>query len=234
MRAAVAAGAGMINDVYALRREGALDAAAALGVPVVLMHMLGEPGSMQQAPRLRRRGRRRAPVPGRAPVRRGDVRHREEEPHRRPGFRLRQEHRSTTSRCWRSWSASANSACRCWRVCRASARIGEITGRDEAQDRVAGSVAAAPDRRAARRHDPARARRRRHGGCAEGVERGRCGADAARRSRPRRRSAGRTTIDALTSSGRLSWAAIAVSRTAVGAPPGERSTDVPAWLGCRR
>ena len=50
MRAAVAAGAGMINDVYALRREGALDAAAALGVPVVLMHMQGEPRSMQAAP----------------------------------------------------------------------------------------------------------------------------------------------------------------------------------------
>jgi dihydropteroate synthase len=51
MRAAVAAGAGMINDVYALRREGALEAAAVLGVPVVLMHMLGEPRSMQEAPR---------------------------------------------------------------------------------------------------------------------------------------------------------------------------------------
>ncbi|WP_226469809.1 dihydropteroate synthase [Luteimonas panaciterrae] len=50
MRAAVAAGAGMINDVYALRREGALDTAAELGVPVVLMHMLGEPRSMQEAP----------------------------------------------------------------------------------------------------------------------------------------------------------------------------------------
>ena len=50
MRAAVAAGAGMINDVYALRREGAMDAAAALGVPVVLMHMQGEPRSMQEAP----------------------------------------------------------------------------------------------------------------------------------------------------------------------------------------
>ena len=50
MCAAVAAGAGMINDVYALRREGALDAAAALGVPVVLMHMQGEPRSMQDAP----------------------------------------------------------------------------------------------------------------------------------------------------------------------------------------
>jgi dihydropteroate synthase len=51
MRAAVAAGAGLINDVYALRREGALEAAADLGVPVCLMHMLGEPGSMQDDPR---------------------------------------------------------------------------------------------------------------------------------------------------------------------------------------
>ena len=50
MRAAVAAGAGMINDVRALRAEGALDAAAALDVPVVLMHMLGEPRTMQDAP----------------------------------------------------------------------------------------------------------------------------------------------------------------------------------------
>jgi len=51
MRAAVAAGAGMINDVYALRREGALDAAAELRVPVCLMHMLGEPRGMQDDPR---------------------------------------------------------------------------------------------------------------------------------------------------------------------------------------
>src|SRR3982751_2307985 len=41
MRAAVAAGAGLINDVRALRADGALDAAAALNVPVILMHMLG-------------------------------------------------------------------------------------------------------------------------------------------------------------------------------------------------
>src|SRR5690606_15665143 len=51
MRAAVEAGAGMLNDVYALRREGALETAASLGVPVVLMHMLGEPRSMQHDPR---------------------------------------------------------------------------------------------------------------------------------------------------------------------------------------
>jgi len=51
MRAAVAAGAGMINDVYALRRDGAMEVAAGLGVPVCLMHMLGEPRSMQDDPR---------------------------------------------------------------------------------------------------------------------------------------------------------------------------------------
>jgi dihydropteroate synthase len=50
MRAAVAAGAGLINDVHALRREGALDAAASLGVPVILMHMQGTPGDMQADP----------------------------------------------------------------------------------------------------------------------------------------------------------------------------------------
>lgn len=50
MRAAVAAGAGMINDIHALRSEGAMDAAAELGVPVCLMHMQGEPRGMQQDP----------------------------------------------------------------------------------------------------------------------------------------------------------------------------------------
>ncbi len=50
MRAAVAAGAGMINDVYALRMDGALAAAAELGVPVCLMHMQGEPRTMQHEP----------------------------------------------------------------------------------------------------------------------------------------------------------------------------------------
>lgn len=50
MRAAVAAGAGLINDVCALRQPGALQAAAELRVPVCLMHMQGEPRTMQQAP----------------------------------------------------------------------------------------------------------------------------------------------------------------------------------------
>ena len=51
MREAVAAGASMINDVCALRAEGALAAAAALRVPVCLMHMLGKPRTMQEDPR---------------------------------------------------------------------------------------------------------------------------------------------------------------------------------------
>lgn len=50
MTAAVAAGAGMINDVFALRRRGALDTAASLSVPVCIMHMQGEPRDMQHSP----------------------------------------------------------------------------------------------------------------------------------------------------------------------------------------
>ena len=50
MAEAVAAGAGMLNDVYALRRAGALETAARLQVPVCLMHMLGEPRVMQDNP----------------------------------------------------------------------------------------------------------------------------------------------------------------------------------------
>jgi len=50
MRAAVNAGARIINDVSALSGAGALEAAADLGVPVILMHMQGEPGTMQDNP----------------------------------------------------------------------------------------------------------------------------------------------------------------------------------------
>ncbi|TLY62395.1 MAG: dihydropteroate synthase [Gammaproteobacteria bacterium] len=50
MRAASAAGAGLINDVRALREPGALAAAAASGCAVCLMHMQGEPRTMQRAP----------------------------------------------------------------------------------------------------------------------------------------------------------------------------------------
>lgn len=43
-------GAGMLNDVRALTRPGALAAATGTGLPVCLMHMQGEPGTMQSSP----------------------------------------------------------------------------------------------------------------------------------------------------------------------------------------
>ena len=53
MQAAVAAGAGLINDVNALRAPAALEAAAASAVPVCLMHMQGDPRTMQSDPHYR-------------------------------------------------------------------------------------------------------------------------------------------------------------------------------------
>ncbi|MER2527754.1 MAG: dihydropteroate synthase [Candidatus Competibacter denitrificans] len=50
MSEAARAGAGMINDVWALRQPGALEAAVASGLPICLMHMLGEPATMQREP----------------------------------------------------------------------------------------------------------------------------------------------------------------------------------------
>ncbi|MCM2462232.1 dihydropteroate synthase [Pseudomonas sp. CG7] len=50
MRETARLGAGLINDVRSLQRDGALDAAADTGLPVCLMHMLGEPGTMQNDP----------------------------------------------------------------------------------------------------------------------------------------------------------------------------------------
>ncbi|WP_422719542.1 dihydropteroate synthase [Franzmannia qiaohouensis] len=50
MRETAALGAGMLNDVRALRQEGALQAAARSGLPVCVMHLLGEPSDMQRAP----------------------------------------------------------------------------------------------------------------------------------------------------------------------------------------
>jgi dihydropteroate synthase len=53
MRAAVAAGAALINDVYALRQVSALETAAELKVAVCLMHMQGTPATMQKNPQYR-------------------------------------------------------------------------------------------------------------------------------------------------------------------------------------
>lgn len=50
MREGAALGAGLINDVRSLTRPGALEAAAVTGLPVCLMHMVGEPTTMQLDP----------------------------------------------------------------------------------------------------------------------------------------------------------------------------------------
>lgn len=50
MRAALEAGASMINDITGMTRPGALDVVAGSDCAVCLMHMRGEPGTMQQAP----------------------------------------------------------------------------------------------------------------------------------------------------------------------------------------
>ncbi|MDF2181201.1 dihydropteroate synthase [Neptuniibacter sp. CAU 1671] len=50
MTASAAAGAGLINDVRALARDGALAAAASTGLPICLMHMQGAPQTMQDNP----------------------------------------------------------------------------------------------------------------------------------------------------------------------------------------
>ena len=50
MRAAASLGAGILNDVRALGREGAIEAAASTGLPVCVMHMQGSPATMQRAP----------------------------------------------------------------------------------------------------------------------------------------------------------------------------------------
>jgi len=50
MEACAQMGAGLINDVRALQRPGAIDKVISLGLPVCLMHMQGEPGTMQQNP----------------------------------------------------------------------------------------------------------------------------------------------------------------------------------------
>lgn len=53
MAEVVKLGAGMINDVRALQRDGAPEVVATAGVPVCVMHIQGEPDTMQDAPRYR-------------------------------------------------------------------------------------------------------------------------------------------------------------------------------------
>ncbi len=120
MRAAVAAGAGMINDVTALGADDAMEVAAATGVPICLMHMQGTPRTMQQDPEydsvvddIFAYLKNRIAVceaAGIAP----------ESTYNRPGIRLRQDARTQSGTARRSAVVSADSVCRSWSESRAS------------------------------------------------------------------------------------------------------------------
>ncbi|MEX1273787.1 MAG: dihydropteroate synthase [Gammaproteobacteria bacterium] len=142
MRAAVAAGAGFINDVRALREPGALAAARECRVPVCLMHMLGEPRTMQQDPRygdvvaeVRAFLRERIAVCEAAGI-----------PRERllvdPGFGFGKTLAHNTRLLARLGEFAADGLPILVGVSR-KAMIGALTGRGAPVDRVAGSVAAA-------------------------------------------------------------------------------------------
>ena len=194
MRAAVAAGAGFINDVRALRDEGALDAAAELGRAGVPDAHAGPAAQHAGCAALRGRGRRGAPVPGRARV------------------RLRDGRASTSAGCWSTRaSVSARRWSTTWPLLRALPRfvdlagglyvglsrksmIGALTGRGctgRARGRFGGRGAG---RGAARRPAGAHARCRRHRRCAGGVAGRACRRSGAGTRVPARR-AGRTTTE---------------------------------------
>ncbi len=142
MRAAVAAGAGLINDVRALREPGALAAAREAGVPVCLMHMLGEPRTMQQDPRyddvvaeVRAFLRERAAACEAAGISRGRILV-------DPGFGFGKTLAHNTELLARLGEIVADGLPLLVGVSR-KAMIGALSGRETPADRVAGSVAAA-------------------------------------------------------------------------------------------
>ena len=91
MKAALAAGASMINDVDALTAPGALEAVAESDCAVCLMHKKGEPRHDAAGPPLRRRGGRSQSLSAAARGRRLGRGHRRRAHRRRPGLRLRQD-----------------------------------------------------------------------------------------------------------------------------------------------
>jgi dihydropteroate synthase len=91
MRAVLAAGADMINDINALRAPGAIEVVAASKAAVCLMHMQGEPRHDAAGIRTTRMSLAKCRLSWRARRRRRGGRHRAEPHCGRSGFRLRQE-----------------------------------------------------------------------------------------------------------------------------------------------
>ena len=143
MRAAVGAGAGLINDVYALRREGALETAAALGVPVCVMHMQGQPRDMQAAPTYDDVvGEVHRFLAG-ARVRLSDGRHRREPGAGRPRGSALARTLEHNLELLRQMERFDNLGGGIYVGLSRKSMIGQLTGRQAPGERLAGSVAAA-------------------------------------------------------------------------------------------
>jgi len=119
MKAVLDAGADMINDIYGFRQPGAIDAVAGSRCGLCVMHMKGEPGTMQTRPNMPTCWARSASSWGPARsacARPGSSRAascwtRASASARRP---------STITSCCAGWPACACPATRCWWACRAS------------------------------------------------------------------------------------------------------------------
>ena len=142
MRAALDAGASMINDVRALQAPGALAIAADSNAAVCLMHMQGEPRTMQRAPAYADvvAEVRAFPAAPRACLHRR--RHRRGPHRRRSRLWLRQVASRIISTCCAIWTRSPRWAIPLLAGLSRKSTIGSITGRDVG-DRLAGSIAAA-------------------------------------------------------------------------------------------
>lgn len=142
MQAAIRAGASIVNDIYALRAPGALEACAASNAGVVLMHMQGEPGTMQAAPSYENVVtevadflRARAECCETAGVSRDRIA-------LDPGFGFGKTtaHNLELTRGVSALARLGYPILAGWSRKRS---VGEITGKEKASDRVSGSVAAA-------------------------------------------------------------------------------------------
>jgi dihydropteroate synthase len=142
MRAAIDAGASIVNDVTALCAPGAIDACAASNVGVVLMHMQGEPGTMQAAPHYENVTtevlhflRVRATECENAGIARDRIAI-------DPGFGFGKtvEHNLTLTRELDVFAETQYCVVAGWSR---KSTLGKLTGRDDPKDRAAASVAAA-------------------------------------------------------------------------------------------
>jgi dihydropteroate synthase len=142
MRAAIAAGACIVNDVYALRAPDAVAACAQSNVGMVLMHMQGEPGTMQKAPHyddvvieVRDFLFERAQVCEAAGIARERIAI-------DPGFGFgkTEEHNITLTRGLRTLLTQGYPVVAGWSR---KSTLGALTGRSAASERVTASVAAA-------------------------------------------------------------------------------------------